>query len=239
MVTLDNLGKKYNGKWAVRGLNLEIPAGEIFGLLGPNAAGKTTTIRMIIGLLMPSEGRAVICGHDVEKDPISAKSFMGYVPDRPFFYEKLTSREFLVFLASIRSMEKEYAIGRIDDVVELFGLGDFQNEMIEGYSQGMKQRVAFAGAVLHKPPVLLIDEPFVGLDPFGVILIKEIIKSIAKSGSAIVLATHSLHIASELCDRVGLINKGALTALKTREEITKYDGGLEGMFITHADKTGR
>lgn len=230
-ISLENLGRSFGSKPAVKGLSLSIPYGEIFGLLGPNGAGKTTVIRMMTGLLMPSGGRAAVGGHDVVLEPVAAKTVMGYVPDRPFLYEKLTARELLIFMASVRGIGKSDAMGRISELLNLVGLEEAQNELIEGYSQGMRQRLLFASALVHRPKVLLIDEPFVGLDPFGVILIRDIIREIALGGAAVFLATHSLHIAAELCDRVGLMDMGELKAIKDKAEIRTAEGGLEGLFI--------
>jgi ABC-2 type transport system ATP-binding protein len=230
MILLDNVSKSFDGRWAVKGLNIHVNKGEIFGLLGPNAAGKTTTIKMMAGLLRPTEGKILINGYDIVKEPIKAKSVLGYVPDKPFLYEKLTGREFLIFIASIHAIEKSSAIKRIDELLEIFGIKDIEGELIESYSQGMRQRLLFLSALIHKPAVLLIDEPFVGLDPFGIIMLKDTIKGLGSEGVTIFLATHSLHIAEELCERVGLIRKGSLISIKQREELIA-EGGLEGLFL--------
>lgn len=224
MISLDGLGKSFGKKWAVRGLTLEVEKGEIFALLGPNGAGKTTAIKMLTGLLLPSEGRAEIAGRDVVKDPLGARAATGYVPDRAFLYEKLTVREHLSFVASIYGLKKEKAVPKIESLIETFGLGEIEDSFIEGCSQGMRQRMLFASALIHDPPALLIDEPFVGLDPFGVVVIKDLLRGLAASGVSILLATHSLHIASELCHRVGIIDGGRLAALKSKE-------ALEGMSL--------
>lgn len=231
MIVLDGVGKSFGDKRAVNNLSLNVPAGEVFGLLGPNAAGKTTVIKMMTALLIPAEGRITIRGHDVLKQPEKAKSVTGYVPDRAFFYEKLTVREHLSFVASIYGLKKERAISRIEELLETFGIKDIEDAFIEGCSQGMRQRLLFAAALIHEPEVLLIDEPFVGLDPFGVLLIKDMLKNLSASGVSVFLATHSLHIAAELCHRVGLIDRGNLIALKDRKDITDEKGGLESFFI--------
>lgn len=238
MITLEGLGKSFNGLWAVRNLSLEIPEGEIFGLVGPNGAGKTTAIRMMTGLLIPTEGRAIIGGHDMNKEPLKAKSRIGYVPDRAFFYEKLSAYEFLSFVCSVYGMQKNDARRKIDGLLTEFGLGGREADLIESYSQGMKQRLLFASALVHSPGVIIIDEPFVGLDPFGVILIKDKIRALSNEGMAVFLATHSLHIAGELCHRVGLIKEGTVTALKSMDEIRSSDGGLEEFFLRAAGPTG-
>lgn len=230
MITFDSVSKSFNGKWAVKGLDLRVDKGEVFGLLGPNAAGKTTTIRMMTGLLRPTEGKILIGGYDIVKEPIKAKSIFGYVPDKAFLYEKLKGREFLKFVASIHGIEKSTAIKRIDELLEIFGIKEIEEELIESYSQGMRQRLLFLSALIHNPQVLLIDEPFVGLDPFGVMMIKDMIKRLRLEGATIFLATHSLHIAEELCERVGLLSKGSLISIKNKEGITT-EGGLEKLFL--------
>lgn len=230
MIVLENLGKSFDGKWAVKGLDLKVNKGEVFGLLGPNAAGKTTTIRMMTGLLRPTEGKILIGEYDIVKEPTKAKSIFGYVPDKAFLYEKLKGREFLKFVASIHGIEKFTAIKKIDELVGIFGIKEIEEELIESYSQGMRQRLLFMSALIHNPQVLLIDEPFVGLDPFGVMMLKDMIKKLRSDGVTIFLATHSLHIAEELCERVGLISKGSLVSMKNKKEIIA-EGGLQKFFM--------
>ncbi len=231
MVTLDNISKSFGGTHAIKNLSADIGRGEIFGLVGPNGAGKTTTIRMITGLLRPDSGRITIGNYDVVKEPTKAKSIFGYIPDKAFLYEKLTAREFLIFISAIYGIEKSEALKRAGSFLELFEIKDVEDELIESFSQGMRQRLLFASALIHNPKVLLVDEPFVGLDPFGVRIFKGAIRDLSKSGVAIFLATHSLHIAEELCHRVGFINKGLLIAIKNGEEIRGVEGGLEGWFL--------
>jgi ABC-2 type transport system ATP-binding protein len=230
MVALENIGKSFDGKWAVKGLDLQVNRGEVFGLLGPNAAGKTTTIKMMTGLLRPTEGKILINDYDIVREPIKAKSILGYVPDKAFLYEKLKGREFLKFIASIHGIEKSTAIKKIEELIGIFGIKEIEEELIESYSQGMRQRLLFMSALIHNPQVLLIDEPFVGLDPFGVMMIKDMIRRLRLEGVTIFLATHSLHIAEELCERVGLISKGSLISINNKEEITT-EGGLEKLFL--------
>jgi ABC-2 type transport system ATP-binding protein len=231
MIILDNISKSFNHTHAVRNLSIRIDDGEILGLVGPNGAGKTTTIRMMTGLLRPDEGSIIIGKYDIVKEPLKAKSIMGYVPDKAFLYEKLTAYEFLVFISSVYGIEKEKALTRIEEHLNLFGIKDVGDDLIESFSQGMRQRLLFASALIHNPEVLLIDEPFVGLDPFGVKMIKGLLKELSTKGITIFLATHSLHIAEELCNRVGFINKGSLISVKNREEIRGIEGGLEGLFL--------
>jgi ABC-2 type transport system ATP-binding protein len=231
MVTLDKIGKSFNGFYAVRNLSVHINDSEVFGLVGPNGAGKTTTIRMMTGLLTPDEGKILIGKYDITEDSIKAKSILGFVPDRAFLYEKLTAREFLIFSASIYGIEKPEALLRIEKLLGKFGIKDLEDELIESFSQGMRQRLLFASALIHNPEVLLIDEPFTGLDPFGILTLKDVIRQLSSQGVTIFLATHSLHMAEELCHRVGFIQKGSLISVKSRDEITKIDGGLEGLFL--------
>jgi ABC-2 type transport system ATP-binding protein len=231
MITLRNVSKSFRGTAAVKDLSVVIGKGEIFGLVGPNGAGKTTTIRMMTGLLVPDAGTILIGGHNIVSDPVQAKSVLGYVPDKAFFYEKLTAREFLTFTAALYRAEKKGGSSRIEQFLDLFGILDVADELIEGFSQGMRQRLLFASALIHDPDILLIDEPFVGLDPFGVKMIKRVITDLGGRGIAVFLATHSLHIAEELCHKVGFILKGSLVAIKDSDEIRDSEGGLEGMFL--------
>ena len=231
MIILDNISKSFNATHAVKNISLTVSTGEIFALVGPNGAGKTTTIRMMTGLLTPDEGKIIIGKYDIVKEPIKAKSILGYVPDKAFLYEKLTAREFLIFISSIYSIPKSEALSSIDEMLELFGIKDIEDELIESFSQGMRQRLLFASALIHRPEALLIDEPFMGLDPLGVRMLKGVIKDLSSKGVTIFLATHSLHIAEELCHRVGFINKGAIISIKTKEEIKDMEGGLEGLFL--------
>lgn len=231
MIKISAVNKSFSSMYAVRDLNVDIAKGEIFGLVGPNGAGKTTTLKMMTGLLMPDSGTIHIGQYNIATEPIKAKSIFGYVPDRAFLYEKLTTREFLVFIASVYGLKKSGALQKIGELLNLFGLEDIEDDLIEGFSQGMRQRLVFASALLHDPEVLLIDEPFTGLDPFGVKLLRGVISGLSSKGVSVFLATHSLHIAEDLCHRVGFIKKGSLIAVKERDEIRGFDGGLEGMFL--------
>lgn len=235
MILIENVSKVFNKKWAVKDLNLRTEKGEIFGLLGPNGAGKTTTIKMMTGLLKPTEGRILINGFDIVKEHLQVKSILGYVPDKAFLYEKLKGHEFLTFVASIHRIEKFSATQKINKLLEIFGIKDVGDEVIESYSQGMRQRLLFSSALVHNPKVLLIDEPFVGLDPFGVIMIKEVIHKLRSEGVSIFLATHSLHIAEDLCDRVGLISNGSLISIINKENF-KTKGDLQKLFLEMTEK---
>jgi len=231
MITLDKVSKSFDGAYAVKNFSITVKDGEVFGLVGPNGAGKTTTIKMMTGLLRPDEGKVVIGRYDIVREPVKAKSILGYVPDKAFLYEKLTARELLTFIASIYGIEKSEAMTGMEKLLDVFGIKDIEDELIESFSQGMRQRLLFAAALIHNPEVLLIDEPFMGLDPFGVRMLKGVITELSTKGVTIFLATHNLHIAEELCHRVGFINKGSLVAIKNREEIKGIEGGLEGLFL--------
>jgi ABC-2 type transport system ATP-binding protein len=231
MITIDRVSKTFGGLPAVSEMSVMVADGEVFGLVGPNGAGKTTTIKMMTGLMRPDSGRILIGNYDITEDPMRAKSILGYVPDRAFLYDKLSAREFLVFISSIYGIGKSDALVRIEHFLSLLGISEIADSLIESFSQGMRQRLLFASALVHGPRVLLIDEPFTGLDPFGVRTLGEIISGLCAKGVSVFLATHSLHIAEGLCHRIGFLNKGSLITLKDREEIRDAEGGLEGMFL--------
>jgi len=235
MIQLSNISKSFDGIYAVKNLSISVEKGEVFGLVGPNGAGKTTTIRMMTGLLRPDEGTVAIGGYSIKDEPLKAKAILGYVPDRAFLYEKLTAREFLTFIASLYDIEKQEALRRIETLTVVFGIRDIVDELIESFSQGMRQRLLFASALIHNPEALLIDEPFMGLDPFGVRMLKGFIGDLSAKGVTVFLVTHSLHIAEEVCHRVGFINKGILTSIKSADEIRTIEGGLEGLFLSMGD----
>ena len=232
MIQLNNISKAFDGVYAVKDLSLTVEKGEVFGLVGPNGAGKTTTIRIMTGLLKPDSGNVKIGGYSITSEPMKAKTILGYVPDRAFLYEKLTAREFLKFIASVYDINKSVALRKIDTLTEIFGIKDIENELVESFSQGMRQRLLFASALIHDPRALLIDEPFMGLDPFGVRMLKGYIRDLSAKGVTVFLVTHSLHIAEEVCHRVGFINKGSLTSIRSADEIKNSEGGLEGLFLS-------
>jgi len=219
MIQLDNVTRKYGNKVAVSGLTLEVPAGELFAFLGPNGAGKTTTIKMMVGLLRPTSGTVKLCGYDVVKDSRPAHRLLGYVPDVPYLYDKLTGHEFLQFIAQMYGYDPEQSARQIAQQVENFDLHDFIHELTESYSHGMKQRLTFAAAVLHDPPVLVIDEPMVGLDPRSVRLVKDLLQSMAARGTTIFMSTHLLSVAEEIAHRVGIVDQGRLLFLGTLGEL--------------------
>jgi ABC-type multidrug transport system, ATPase component len=225
----------------VDNVNLEIKEGELFSLLGPNGAGKTTLLKMIVGLLYPTSGDVIIDGKSITKEPVSSKKLLGFIPDRPFVYEKLTGLEYLIFVANMYNLDGDNIEKRARELLELFSLTNFANEMIEGYSHGMKQRLVFASAMIHEPKYLIVDEPMVGLDPRGITLLKAIFRSMKKKGKTILMSTHDLYIAEQLSDRIGIINEGRLIALGTAQQLREQagikGGNLESIFLklTHED----
>ena len=235
MIRLENLTKKFGDFVAVDNLTLEIKSGEFFGFLGPNGAGKTTTIKMIAGLIRPTSGRIFICGIDALEEPEKAKSLLAYVPDQPFIYDKLTGREFLFFIGGLFKMEKGKIREKVNLLVEHFELGRWIDRRIEEYSQGMKQRVIIASALLHDPKVIVIDEPMVGLDPRSARIVKETLKQKTKEGVSIFMSTHSLEVAEELCDTIRIIKDGKLIAKFDSSEIENFrkrkDDSFEELFI--------
>ncbi len=231
MIMLSDVGKSFGDYWAVKDLNIEVSKGEIFGFLGPNAAGKTTTIKMIAGLLKPSSGRILVDGYDIVKEPIKAKSIIGYIPDKGFLYEKLNGMEFLNFVAALYKIDAEQAAKKINELASIFSIKEILGELIENYSAGMRQRLVFAAALLHDPKILLIDEPIIGLDPKGVIMLKKLLGELALKGVTIFMATHSLLLAEELSSNIGIIHRGKLIALGTKEELLSSGRKLEDLFL--------
>jgi len=226
---------------AVNNISLSVAQGEIFGFLGPNGAGKTTTIKMMAGLLQPTAGSILINGNDIQKEPLKAKSITGFIPDRPFLYEKLTAVEFMRFVAELYGMHD--FDGRIHDLLDLFGLSEWMTELVENFSHGMKQRLVMASALLHTPKVLIVDEPMVGLDPRGARLVKDIFKDLASKGVAIFMSTHTLEIVEQVCTRVAIINQGRIIADGSVEDLGRMarmeESHLEPIFLklTGGDET--
>jgi ABC-2 type transport system ATP-binding protein len=236
MIQLISLTKRYGKTLAVDALNIEVSAGEVFGFLGPNGAGKTTTIRMMMGLLEPSSGRVILGGHDLATDGVAAKQMCGFVPDRPHIYEKLTGAEFLDFVAGLYHVPLEIAAPRRVQLLELFDLTQWAAELVESYSHGMKQRLVMAAALIHAPRLLIVDEPMVGMDPRGARLLKRTFRQLADSGVTVFMSTHSLEVAEETCDRIGIINQGRLIAVGTVDELRRQAGDhsnakLESIFL--------
>jgi ABC-2 type transport system ATP-binding protein len=231
MIELLNVVKSYGRVTAVEGISLRVGAGEFFGFLGPNGAGKTTTIKMLVGLLAPTSGTCRIHGHDVHRAPLEAKRHLAYVPDRPFLYEKLTGREFLYFVGGVYGMPTAQIGEGVEEMTEAFEIGAFLDRRAEEYSQGMRQRVVLAAALLHRPSVLVIDEPLVGLDPRSARLVKTTLKERSAAGLTIFMSTHLLDIVEELCGRIAIIHRGRLVHERTRQTGEVLDGQLESLFL--------
>ena len=224
MISLQNLRKQYGAFMAVDDIDLEVNPGEIHGFLGPNGAGKTTSIRMIAGLLKPTSGRIMVNGHDIATHPEGAKRSLGFIPDRPYIYEKLTAGEFLRFHAGLYGMDGDGLDQRVREMLDLFELGRWENELVESFSHGMKQRLVMCAAFLHRPQAVLVDEPMVGLDPRGAKLIKSVFKRMSEHGVAILMSTHTLEVAQEMCDRISIILKGKIIARGTVDELRSMAG---------------
>lgn len=236
MIELDNLTKRYGDTLAVDTLNLRVPDGQVFGFLGPNGAGKTTTIRMMMGLLQPTSGSVRLGGHDLAREPVAAKQLCGFVPDRPHIYEKLTGAEFLDLVAGLYAVADAVAAPRREQLLEMFDLTQWGGELVESYSHGMKQRLVMAAALIHAPRLLIVDEPMVGLDPRGARLLKRTLRQLARNGVTVFMSTHSLEVAEETCDRIGIINQGRLIAVGSVEELRRQAGShsnarLEAIFL--------
>ncbi len=224
MIAVHDLVKKYGTFTAVDGVSLEVPEGQIHGFLGPNGAGKTTTIRMIAGLLKPTAGRIMVNGHDLASDPEGAKASLGFIPDRPFIYEKLTAGEFLRFHGGLYGMDGDGVPQRVTEMLELFELTKWEHELVESFSHGMKQRLVMCAAFMHRPQAVLVDEPMVGLDPRGARLIKNVFRRMSEHGVAILMSTHTLEVAQEMCDTISIILKGKIIARGTVPELQAMAG---------------
>jgi ABC-2 type transport system ATP-binding protein len=235
MIQLKNITKKYADFSAVNGLNLSIEKGEVFGFIGPNGAGKTTTIKMMAGVLEPTTGTVSIAGINMMEQPEEAKRKIGFIPDRPYLYEKLTGMEFLKFTADLYGVGQNGFYKKAARKLETFSLADWADELIESYSHGMKQRVIMASALLHEPEVIIVDEPMVGLDPAAIIMVKKLLRSLAREGTTIFMSTHTLRVAEEICDRIGIINKGKLIASGTKTDLQREanitSADLEQVFL--------
>jgi ABC-2 type transport system ATP-binding protein len=235
MIQIHNLTKKFGDFIAVDDLTLRVNAGEFFGFLGPNGAGKTTTIKVMTGLFAPTSGEVEINGYDIQREPLKAKGRLGYVPDMPFLYDKLTGREFLFFKGGLFGIDKKTLQAKIGETVDRFEMSEWVDKRTEDYSQGMRQRLTIAATLLHEPKVIIIDELLVGLDPRSARIVKDALKEHARAGGAVFMSTHSLPTAEELCDRIGIIHHGKLVFLDTlsrlREQKQRPDGTLESLFL--------
>ncbi|RCK81740.1 MAG: ABC transporter, ATP-binding protein [Candidatus Ozemobacter sibiricus] len=235
VIVLKDIRKRYGTFEALKGIDLTIPAGELFGFLGPNGAGKTTLIRILTGILKPTTGTVTIGGADLLTQPEIAKSRIGYVPDRPYLYEKLTPLEYFDFVAGLYALPEGQARQRGEEMLHRFTLWEWRDELIESFSHGMKQKVAMSAALLHDPDILVVDEPTVGLDPRSVKIVRDFFKDLVRRGKTIFLTTHTLSVAEDLCDRIGIIHHGTLVALGTidalREQARSPGSDLESIFL--------
>jgi ABC-2 type transport system ATP-binding protein len=235
MIDLIGLTKIFKGLKAVDDVNLGVRPGVIYGFLGPNGAGKTTTIKMMAGVLLPTSGRIIIDGMDISVKPSEVKRIIGFIPDRPFLYEKLSGIEFLRFLEGLYNLDHSSSFNdRLMNLLNLFDLSHWKDELIESYSHGMKQRLVMCAALLHDPKVLIVDEPMVGLDPRGARLVKDIFMDLALEGKTIFMSTHSLDVAQEVCQEVAIIQTGRIIATGTPDKLRAaagIDGDLENVFL--------
>jgi ABC-2 type transport system ATP-binding protein len=235
MIELIGVAKHYGQHVAVRQLDLTVPRGELFGFIGPNGAGKTTTIKMIGGILAPTRGRVKIAGLDMAERPVEAKHKIGFIPDRPFLYEKLTAMEFMQFTADVYRVDHGRVPHRARELLERFALSDWAEELIESFSHGMKQRLIMCAALLHEPEVIVVDEPMVGLDPVAIRMVKEMFRDLAGRGVTLFMSTHTLAVAEDICDRIGIIHRGRLIAEGSLEDLRREVAGgapdLEAVFL--------
>jgi len=235
VIRVEGLVKSYGDFVAVNGLDLDVSSGEVVGLLGPNGAGKTTTLRVIVGILRADAGRVEVDGHDVDRSPLEAKRRLGFVPDRPFVYDKLTGEELLRFSAGVRGKVGPEVDRRIDELLELWDLGPWRDELVESYSHGMRQKLILSSALVHGPSTLVIDEPMVGLDPASARLLKRLLRQFADQGGAVLVSTHTLEFAEVLCDRLAVIRGGSILARGTMAELRRAaateSGDLEEVFL--------
>jgi ABC-2 type transport system ATP-binding protein len=235
MITLTGLTKRYGSFTAVDGIDLAVRKGELFGFLGPNGAGKTTTLRMIAGILKPTSGRVQIGDMDLERMPRGAKAMMGFIPDRPFVYDKLTGAEFLRFVASLYGQDGPVIERRINELLELFELAPWKDELTESYSHGMRQKLIISSALVHRPEVIVVDEPMVGLDPKSARLLKDLFRHFVDRGGTVLMSTHTLEIAETMCDRIAIMQGGRIAASGTmaelREQTRSGDMSLEELFL--------
>jgi ABC-2 type transport system ATP-binding protein len=235
LIRLIHLTKQYGKFTAVDDIDLVVPSGELFGFLGPNGAGKTTTFRMIAGILRPTSGMVEVGGIDINRNPLEAKARLGFIPDRPFVYDKLTGGEFLRFAAALYGQQGPEVERRIDELLELFELTRWKDELTEAYSHGMRQKLIISGALVHRPEVIVVDEPMVGLDPRSARLLKDLFRQFVDRGGTVLMSTHTLEVAEAMCDRIAIIHGGKIVAQGTMAEVQEQtaseDMGLEDLFL--------
>ncbi|MCC7195230.1 MAG: ABC transporter ATP-binding protein [Gemmatimonadaceae bacterium] len=234
MIRLSKLTKRYGTFTAVNGIDLDVPSGELFGFLGPNGAGKTTSLRMIAGILQPTSGTVEIGGIDIARDPIAAKSKLGFIPDRPFIYEKLTGIEFLRFVAGLYGQAGADVEHRARELMALFDLDEWREELVESYSHGMRQKLIVSSAFVHRPEVIVVDEPHVGLDPKSIRILRDLFREYVRRGHTIMMSTHTLETAESLCDRIAINVSGKIAACGTMDDLRQQSaqgGGLEEIFL--------
>jgi len=239
IIKIENLTKYYDKVRAVQDLSLEVMAGKVFAFLGPNGAGKTTTIKVLTGLLRPTAGRALLGGFDIQKEPEKAKRLIGYIPDHPYLYEKLSGREFFHFIGDLFEVPRPVQKTRFEEFFTLFGLMPACDKLIQNYSHGMKQKLIMSVSLMHDPSIVIVDEPMVGLDPQSALVVKRLFRETARKGAAVFLSTHTLSVAEELADQIGLINRGQLIfngSLDRMKDAAKINGNLEELFL---ELTGR
>ncbi len=234
MIRLTNLTKTYGSFVAVDNIELHVPRGGLFGFLGPNGAGKTTTLRMIAGILRPTSGCITLGGDNIQTEPMAAKQRLGFIPDRPFVYDKLTGAEFLRFVAGLYGQEGDIVEKRIDELLDVFELAMWKDELVESYSHGMRQKLIISSALIHRPEIIVVDEPMVGLDPRAARLLKDIFRQFIERGGTVLMSTHTLEVAEAMCDQIAIIQRGKIVARGTMDELrVQYnaDGSLEDLFL--------
>ena len=235
MIRLESLTKLYGSFVAVDDITLHVPRGVLYGFLGPNGAGKTTTLRMIAGILRPSQGRVLLGGDDVHQRPLAAKLRLGFIPDRPFVYDKLTGAEFLRFVAGLYGQEGDVVERRIAELLEVFELTSWQDELVESYSHGMRQKLIISSALIHRPECIVVDEPMVGLDPKAARLLKNIFRQFVGKGGTVLMSTHTLEVAEAMCDQVAIMQHGRIVASGTVADLRRQhqagDASLEELFL--------
>lgn len=237
-IAIDNVTKCYGPLRAVDGISLTVRPGEVFAFLGPNGAGKTTTIKMLVGLLKPDSGRISVCDWEMGSNGLDAKAMMAYVPDQPFLYDKLSAREFMVFVARMYGLDATAARARGAALLDRLAVSSYADQLAEGYSHGMKQRVVLAAALLHDPRVLVVDEPMIGLDPRTVRTVKELLRELAAQGRTVFMSTHTLDVAEAIADRIAIINQGRIIACGTLAELkakAAQEHRLEDIFLDLTD----